>query len=482
MIFENPFALWAIPLIAVPIAIHLFGRRQKNPIRISSLMWLKKLETAKRRRFKLKDYLTLLFRVLTIILVILSLATPTVEKKSTRSIIIDNHPAKWSERQIWTNPLINHLDDNILFDVQSRGGNKLGHFTKQELPGLVSNLRSSIAPLPSDSNAILLSYGFDQFKVAYKHVVLPERRTWLNRNWGLITKGSFNTFYTADSSRANWSLRNDKEILSTHEGSSFTLKHDKSIYPSTVHFQGDSIEEDNIFRFEETATESWLWVLADGATYPKDQALLKPDTILNYVDYVGTSNLRRYSGIVFQGFDFLPEFSDSTEVIMQFYPEGAHSSEETTIQPVLEASFYAEYFLGASFNQRWLTAGEQIVEIDSLEQVLLTLNNGAVGGMTTRSGVQFYIQGFSLGMAQHPFYSALGQWAEDQLDKPSISNSYLGSDHYLENVQMEHTYLDLVSFEGANSGTNSGFWLNWSKIALALALFSALLALIFAKI
>ena len=193
MIFENPFALWAIPLIAVPIAIHLFGRRQKNPIRISSLMWLKKLETAKRRRFKLKDYLTLLFRVLTIILVILSLATPTVEKKSTRSIIIDNHPAKWSERQIWTNPLINHLDDNILFDVQSRGGNKLGHFTKQELPGLVSNLRSSIAPLPSDSNAILLSYGFDQFKVAYKHVVLPERRTWLNRNWGLITKGSFNT-------------------------------------------------------------------------------------------------------------------------------------------------------------------------------------------------------------------------------------------------------------------------------------------------
>jgi hypothetical protein len=74
---SQPF-LWALPLIALPVLIHFFSRRQRDIVRWAAMEFLLASSAPRRRFLRLKDLLLLLLRVLIILLIVAALARPIV--------------------------------------------------------------------------------------------------------------------------------------------------------------------------------------------------------------------------------------------------------------------------------------------------------------------------------------------------------------------------------------------------------------------
>jgi len=76
MSFINSFFLYLLPLVAVPIVIHLIGRQRYYKQEFSTLRFLKQLEIDLIRKLKIRQILLLLLRILLILLLILVFARP----------------------------------------------------------------------------------------------------------------------------------------------------------------------------------------------------------------------------------------------------------------------------------------------------------------------------------------------------------------------------------------------------------------------
>ncbi|MFA4837959.1 MAG: BatA domain-containing protein [Candidatus Neomarinimicrobiota bacterium] len=98
MSFVNPFFLFFLPLAAIPVIIHLFGRRRYQTVEFSSIRFLKQLESDVIRRLKLRQILLLILRTLLILFIVLAFARPyrtnlsggfTVRRGATVYLILD---------------------------------------------------------------------------------------------------------------------------------------------------------------------------------------------------------------------------------------------------------------------------------------------------------------------------------------------------------------------------------------------------------
>lgn len=99
--FLNAAILYALPVIAIPLLIHLFTRQKLKKIYFSSLEFLKEMRKEKIRRVKIKQILLIIIRTLIILMIIFAFTRPTLkahrnlgsEGGSARSsivIILDN--------------------------------------------------------------------------------------------------------------------------------------------------------------------------------------------------------------------------------------------------------------------------------------------------------------------------------------------------------------------------------------------------------
>lgn len=77
MFFTNPAVLWFLPIIAIPIAIHLFHFRKFKKTEFSNVALLKNIQRKQQKQSKLKHILVLGCRILTIVWLILTFARPT---------------------------------------------------------------------------------------------------------------------------------------------------------------------------------------------------------------------------------------------------------------------------------------------------------------------------------------------------------------------------------------------------------------------
>ena len=80
MTFLNPIFLWFLPLISVPIIIHLLAKRKSKLIDFPSLKFLKLLEQDALRKFNVKQLVLLIIRTLMILLLILAFARPGLDR------------------------------------------------------------------------------------------------------------------------------------------------------------------------------------------------------------------------------------------------------------------------------------------------------------------------------------------------------------------------------------------------------------------
>jgi len=79
MNFAVPAALWGLPLVAVPIIIHLLQRRRTQKVEFAAMRFLAEALRRTRRRVLLEDLLLLLLRTLAVLALILALARPSTE-------------------------------------------------------------------------------------------------------------------------------------------------------------------------------------------------------------------------------------------------------------------------------------------------------------------------------------------------------------------------------------------------------------------
>lgn len=82
MTFLNPLFLWFLPLVSVPIIIHLLAKRKSKLIDFPSLKFLKLLEQDALRKFNVKQLILLIIRTLMILLIILAFARPGLDRSS----------------------------------------------------------------------------------------------------------------------------------------------------------------------------------------------------------------------------------------------------------------------------------------------------------------------------------------------------------------------------------------------------------------
>lgn len=76
MSFLRPEFLWALPLVAVPVLIHLLNRRRYRVVEFAAMDFLRRALKRTRRRLLLEDLLLLLLRTLAVLALILALARP----------------------------------------------------------------------------------------------------------------------------------------------------------------------------------------------------------------------------------------------------------------------------------------------------------------------------------------------------------------------------------------------------------------------
>src|SRR4051812_47864656 len=76
MTFLQPFILWGLPLILLPVIIHLINRLRHRPQPWAAMRFLVSATRASTSHAKLRQFLILLFRVLAVLALLLFLARP----------------------------------------------------------------------------------------------------------------------------------------------------------------------------------------------------------------------------------------------------------------------------------------------------------------------------------------------------------------------------------------------------------------------
>ena len=78
MHFLHPGYLWFLSLVALPVVIHLFNFRRYKVLQFSNLRFLQQLQQESDKRNKIKHWLVLLARILTIACLVLAFAQPYI--------------------------------------------------------------------------------------------------------------------------------------------------------------------------------------------------------------------------------------------------------------------------------------------------------------------------------------------------------------------------------------------------------------------
>ena len=97
MSFLSPAFLLGLPLVAIPVLIHFFSRKQRTPIRWGAMEFLLASATPRRRFLRLRDLLLLLLRIAIVLALIGALAQPMLSSSWVGSagprdviLVIDN--------------------------------------------------------------------------------------------------------------------------------------------------------------------------------------------------------------------------------------------------------------------------------------------------------------------------------------------------------------------------------------------------------
>lgn len=125
MFFQNSSAFWFLPLLAIPIIIHLINFRKPEKLEFSSILFIEELQKTTVRKLKIKDLILLAIRLFAILTGILLFANPiisdspdaiVVQKDKTSVFILENGVG--TDRVDENGPILNQLKSVIEYRIQ----------------------------------------------------------------------------------------------------------------------------------------------------------------------------------------------------------------------------------------------------------------------------------------------------------------------------------------------------------------------------
>jgi len=468
--FTQPFFLWGLLLMGLPIWIHFKGVRRTKAITIPSLMWLNTISPSDAKKNRIKDIIVLILRVLFVFFVVITLANPQRETKNF-DLQIDNYPSSWSAREQWLLPMLNTLTDGT-YNLYDREGTFLGTHSKDAIPALIRRLSPTNKTLACNPKAKLLSFGFTDLGKSLD-VLLPNRSVLQNRKLSLVSNGISGWKIDLDTV-APIRIIHKGTIIEQAKDSVYDVLH--TILPSkdTICFESDldSIPEDNVIEFFPRNQTRIAIIYAENTQLPSDKFI--GDTLIIYRSGISLDPTL-FQAIVLVGFDYLPSvFKDYQGKLAQFKVNRSTSVKGSSIAKVSQ-EFFQTYFIGPSLNNKWPIFYEnQHLGLAKSNALLVDFDGNSLANLDGNR----YEQAFTPISWNHPYYKALGQW----LNRTNAQIRYipfLGMDHYSKNILAKGaTIMDEMDAEELGS-TVSVF--TPSRLSLVLALFCAVLALIFVK-
>ena len=474
MSIQNPLIYWAFLAVLVPIFIHLFGRNARKTAVIPSLMWLDELKTSKRRKRYLKDYLVLLLRVLTVFFVVLSLFNWR-QSRTAQNLVVDHHPAGWDSE--WFKAAVNQLDDGT-YRLYLRDGSYLGEWDKTALSGLFSTIQPANSAWRAVPEADLLTYGFDSIPFDFQSVFMPERSELKNIQLDYRLDDQKFIWENTSGELGDWRIFRNGTLYAKQFSSFAELAiADLGVQDTfEIQFHGDSVLEDNTsILFQKPRFKTLAIVSEDAQAWSSNY--LAVDSIVPF-SKVSSELVLGYDICVLEGLDFIPQALGQFQgTLLHFYPSSVQKSSALT--PQLQHPFYATYFFGPSLQNAWPQGVIGTPIADTLEPLLLDAERNPVGGIKVQGDLHYYQQSFFPLENEHPYYTALFQWAGALSAVETRVDEFLGQDQYSKNLNLPQ----VINYDDrADSDASRPLFWTREKIALALALLSALLALIFAKI
>ncbi|MGY5847247.1 BatA domain-containing protein [Salegentibacter sp. HM20] len=117
MYFLNPSYLWALLALAVPLAIHLWSRREGKIIKVGSIKFLKEADTRKSSSLQLNEIWLLLLRMLLLAILVFILSGlhwPGKEKNAPIAYLVEDSLLKVPEIRALTDSLSNTAEVRLL--------------------------------------------------------------------------------------------------------------------------------------------------------------------------------------------------------------------------------------------------------------------------------------------------------------------------------------------------------------------------------
>ena len=469
MEFYRPQWLWGMLLVAVPVWIHFFGIRTRKAKVIPSLLWLVKVNPSQRSKSRLKDLIVLLLRMLTIVFVVLSLASPR-SSLNTKILQVDNYPAEWNTRDSWMLALIENLDDGF-YQLYDRQGTFYGTHEKAALLTMIETMAFTNAPLEQVRDALLISYGFDNSLRAPAWI--PSRQVKSNIP---IEKEANPLGELIFKWEALGEVRVEKNnnLVDSRVDSTYSINLDEMANGQlvTLTISHDSIQEDNMFYWRPTPQSRRL-ILTNKVELPVNGFVTTEDSVVKYSSDL-VINYRVFNAVVLLGFDFIPPSLQGYSGKLLQFSKGIQNQKSGTSVPELNHPFFTNFFIGPSLQNAWPEVSSYN-ELGEDEEQLLRLNGAIVAALSDR----VFKQGFVPKDWTHPFYRAINQWSLGS-GKRIEYVPFLGSDFYESNAKIDG--IDVINYP--ESEYSQGFAVNIhnEKLYLLLALLCALIALIFVKI
>ena len=182
MAFANPFWLWGLTALSIPLAIHLLSRKEGKVISVGSLRHLKDANTQKFKSLRLNEVFLLILRCLLIILLVLFLSGLQLKSTTNQTWVIVEESLKG-----------NRMAKSIIDSLTAQGyelhyyseGQGESEFHAQSYWSLVEQLESKAI-----SEAVVLSTSRAEFFKGIRNE-LPSSVTWIT------VPGSFEDFPVA---------------------------------------------------------------------------------------------------------------------------------------------------------------------------------------------------------------------------------------------------------------------------------------------
>ncbi|PRX44379.1 BatA domain-containing protein [Salegentibacter salegens] len=117
MFFLNPSFLWALLGLVVPVAIHLWSKKEGKTIKVGSIKFLQESDSQKSSSIKLNEFWLLLLRMLLITILVFILAEPRLHYKTENSPItylVEKSLLSSSEVKTLTDSLNNTVEVRFL--------------------------------------------------------------------------------------------------------------------------------------------------------------------------------------------------------------------------------------------------------------------------------------------------------------------------------------------------------------------------------